>query len=539
VVRAPTITAAARTPWVLALVLVAWLSPGAAVLAQPVRAQSVRDQPLHTALDTALAGVEWQGVASVRSVGGAAAARVSGAADARDDRPLEAETPFWIGSISKHFAAAAVLRLVADGRLALDAPLHEVVPGLAPLSRDGVVCTIDHVLDHTCGLPAEVSAQTAGHLTDPARARALVEAVSRAGLAFAPGSDAAYSNVGYDLLGLAVQRASGAPYADSLRRAFFEPLGMASTGAGAPPSSIEARMARGTLWTPLGPLDSARWLGTPALAGARLGAAGNVWSTAADLARFTEALHSGRVLPPAQYDRMVTPARAAAQVGSRDRYGAGLAVRGAGPSRVIWHNGALDPHGFNSFLAWIPARGTSVVLLSNASRGVVDATALGHALSARLAGAPRDAVRHEMALATIPRFRGLFLLGVAFACALGLVSALARGPRAGAIEHLCTVATLMCVLLALRGLFVEPSELALGLAAPLSAGVTAAMVLRRRVWRAAERIASRRGLWAALASLGFVVVVLGLTLPGHLVAIGLCACAPPALALSAIRRWPA
>src|SRR5690606_3958189 len=69
---------------------------------------------------------------------------------------VAADGIFWIGSLSKTFAAAATLRLVERGELALDAPVDGLLPGLGRIERDGEVCTVARLLGHTCGLPEEL-----------------------------------------------------------------------------------------------------------------------------------------------------------------------------------------------------------------------------------------------------------------------------------------------------------------------------------------------------------------------------------------------
>ncbi|MEO8181938.1 MAG: serine hydrolase domain-containing protein [Deltaproteobacteria bacterium] len=99
-------------------------------------------------------------------------ARVDRLAGAPRAEQPNAERVFWIGSLSKQFAAAATLRLAERGRLQLHAPPADYLPELAQsaLSTGGVSCSIEHLLSHTCGLPAELGSDllhTANHLSDP------------------------------------------------------------------------------------------------------------------------------------------------------------------------------------------------------------------------------------------------------------------------------------------------------------------------------------------------------------------------------------
>ncbi len=185
-----------------------------------------------------------------------------GHADVGSGTPVTPGTLFQIGSISKSFAALAVLREVEAGRLSLQAPVTDYLPWL-PLRTAGEPITLHHLLSHTSGLPPgmEASPSTLGEALRLAR----IEPV-------APGRFF-YSNLGYSLVGLVLERVSGKPIADVLRESVLDPAGMAATEP-VITNALRARLAVGYAasdasrpWHPGLPLAPATWVETDSAAG--------------------------------------------------------------------------------------------------------------------------------------------------------------------------------------------------------------------------------------------------------------------------------
>lgn len=352
-----------------------------------------------------------------------------GTEDAGSGKPIDASSRFWIGSLSKQFAAAAALRLVDRKQLSLEAPIHEAVAGLKPQQREGAVCTLRWVLQHRCGLPRSAGAAARGHLFDREAREELLSEVNSSRLGFAPGTRYAYSNLGYSLVGLAVQQAAGVPYEEFLRGEFWEPLDMGQTGI-AWSASVAENFARAQTYVGFGFLDLQRWFLVPLSAPATLGASGNIYSTATDLLSWNAALHSGRVLSSASYSEMVA---ASAPEAERAEWGMGLVYERHREVEVLWHNGALEPYAYNSFLAWLPQTRTSVLVLSNRSRYLVDATKLGFSVIDGLEGKKPSLVAPELVdrlLGMLPMVLGLIALHSVFS----LAAVVRRGPQKGALH---------------------------------------------------------------------------------------------------------
>lgn len=152
--------------------------------------------------------------------------RAAGGADLEQGAPLDLETKFHLASVSKQFTAAAVLLLAKDGKLRLDDKVRQHLPELPQAYGD---ITLAQLLNHTSGLRDQWDLVTAlgasmSDLLEQERLFALVKAQS--GLNFTPGSAFRYSNAGYLLAALTVERASGMPFAQFAEERLFKPLGM-------------------------------------------------------------------------------------------------------------------------------------------------------------------------------------------------------------------------------------------------------------------------------------------------------------------------
>ena len=150
-----------------------------------------------------------------------------GLADLENDVPARADSVFWIASVTKTFTAAAVLQLVEHGAISLDDDIGKFIPDF-PHRNQGV--TIRRLLNHTAGIHNVTSMSAYWKQTgEPIEPSKLIALFRDAPLDFEPGSSYRYSNSGYILLGMVVEKASGTPYPEYLRDHFFVPLGLAHT----------------------------------------------------------------------------------------------------------------------------------------------------------------------------------------------------------------------------------------------------------------------------------------------------------------------
>jgi N-acyl-D-amino-acid deacylase len=160
-----------------------------------------------------------------------------GFADVAARTPVGPDTMFALASCSKPITAMAVMKLVDDGKITLRTPAFAFLGMRAVADPRASRITVEQLLNHSSGLPRDVAATT-GDPMDTARAAA------RASLRFAPGSQQAYSNAGFNVLGAIVEKASGQHYADFVRDNVFRPAGVTRFGALAAPAAIAGQAVR-------------------------------------------------------------------------------------------------------------------------------------------------------------------------------------------------------------------------------------------------------------------------------------------------------
>lgn len=319
---------------------------------------------------------------SKADIGGAVLARQGGnirfdgafgLANRASRRPVTTRTTFQIASISKQFAAAAMLRLQEQGKLSLRDRIDRWLPGCP---HGWELITLHHLLTHTSGIGHWDALASRGGSGDIRTTGELVRRIQRAPLRFPPGGGWLYSSLGYVLLARVVVRASGQSYAAFLQNSFFEPLEMTSTGVGkrAPfPERAATGYVSGEVVDDFD-LDIAG-IGT-----------GDIWSTTADMARWDAALMDSRALTPSSIAAMTTPQAATTREVdglSAISYGYGQFVTTLSKTgqRIIYHTG-WNP-GFRSVNIWSADVNLVVVVLANEERGI-DPLAIGTAVASEL-----------------------------------------------------------------------------------------------------------------------------------------------------------
>jgi CubicO group peptidase (beta-lactamase class C family) len=212
-----------------------------------------------------------------------------GPADPETGIPVDTATVFAIGSVTKRFTRAAILKLEEQGRLSTSDAVGRFVDGLPPEKRD---ITIRQLLDMEAGL-REYHDDSGDH--QPMTRDEAVRRIGSQELRFEPGTDRAYSNSGYTLLAAVVEEASGRSFEAYVRDELLEPAGMENTGFHGDDRWPDERVARGYGMRTYGENAPSTW---PATTWALKGAGGMV-APASDLLRFMEALRAGRVVGPA------------------------------------------------------------------------------------------------------------------------------------------------------------------------------------------------------------------------------------------------
>ncbi|MBL8750132.1 MAG: beta-lactamase family protein [Planctomycetes bacterium] len=277
-----------------------------------------------------------------------------GLADAEWRIPATADTRFRIGSVTKQFTAALVMRLVEQKKIALDDGLEKYVPEF-PLQ--GKKVTVQMLLDHTSGIPNYTDIGKEWEKVVPLELThgELLALVDGKPFDFEPGTEWRYDNTGYYLLGMVLEKVHGKSYADVVRDELSGPLGLADTMYGHNQDVIERRAHGYTMRA--GKRVNADHLGMT-----QPGAAGALLSTGADLVRWSMALAGGKVVSTTSYERMT---QATVLPNGRDTgYGFGLMRNEVLGRPAIFHGGGI--HGFNSMLLHLPGDDLHVAVIGNA-----------------------------------------------------------------------------------------------------------------------------------------------------------------------------
>ncbi|MEU7140320.1 serine hydrolase domain-containing protein [Nocardia sp. NPDC046473] len=240
----------------------------------------------------------------------------AGAADLSSDRAPQQGDHFRIGSVTKTFTATIVLQLVAEYQLGLDDTVEKWLPGLVRGNgHDGTRITIRQLLGHTSGIFGYTLDETMielfyspamlEHRFDVYRPTQLIDIATSHPADFEPGTEWGYSNTNFVLAAMIIERVTGQSYADVLDQRIARPLGL--TGTYAPGGETEIRGPHGRTYSKLMlPEADAPVHDVTELSATYGFGVGELISTATDLNTFLSALLSGRLLPPAQLDEMLT-----------------------------------------------------------------------------------------------------------------------------------------------------------------------------------------------------------------------------------------
>ena len=268
--------------------------------------------------------------------------------------PNAPDTKFRLGSITKQFTSMLIMQLVEKGKLKLTGKITDYLPDYPKATGDKI--TIHHLLTHTSGIPNYTNFpkffETLSR--DPYTPDAFVKKFSEMPLDFEPGSKYSYSNSGYFLLGVLVEKVTGKSYADVLQENILTPLQLKDTGY--------------DLFSPILPKRAAgyekrsgRYINAPYLDMSIPYAAGSLYSTVEDLYRWDQALYTDKLLSASSKATMFTP--------FLDGYAYGWGVRKTKIGDLkdsllaIEHTGGIN--GFNTIISRIPKDKQLVVLLNN------------------------------------------------------------------------------------------------------------------------------------------------------------------------------
>lgn len=268
-----------------------------------------------------------------------------GMADRSFETPNDPATKFMIGSITKPFAALAIMILVEQGKLGLDDTLSTYFPSF-PSSKK---ITISQLLNHTAGLDdyqklSDWKADSKSDLTSP---QSTVEKMRRLPLLSEPGEQFRYSNVGYILLGLIIEQVTEQSFADFIQDEILNPLELKNTGV-AKNHAIIPHLAKGYSSSPKETLH-AEYINYK-----QPFSSGNMYSTPNDLWLFTKAVMGGKLLSEKTTQAIFN---------SGKHYGYGWGLRTFGKTKAFGHYGGMN--GFVGAITFIPEDDWFICLLTN------------------------------------------------------------------------------------------------------------------------------------------------------------------------------
>ncbi len=266
---------------------------------------------------------------------------------ARDGRTaLEPGSPLVIGSVTKTFVAATILQLAEEGRLALTDPVRRHLPELVAISEE---ITLARLLDHTSGLADVFNDTTRKGLEEhPEHAWTSKEVLGALHAPwYQPGEGWAYANTNYYLLGMVIERVTGVSLSDELAIRFMAPLELETTRV------LDGTEAGG----PLQPAWATIFWGSGAMS-----------ASAADLARWGDALYAGEVLQPSSRAAML-------KLNDHD-YGFGVQKAQVGDTTGYGHTGLLNT--YTTLLYHVPKQHLTIALLVNRSHVDLGGMLLAH-----------------------------------------------------------------------------------------------------------------------------------------------------------------
>lgn len=300
-------------------------------------AESGKQAPFSAQIDSLLvSGNSFNGVIYIQQKGNSPYEKVLGFSDWEQKIPLETEDQFVIGSVSKQITAVMILQAYEQGKLTLHIPIRSYLPALSQTWADTI--TVHHLLTHTHGI---------SDLESP--------------LVFRPSTQFQYSQLGYELLAQIHEQVSGNSFANNAAR-LFEQCGMKQSSH---PDLAPKRLVKGYAEAS----DDSLIFAPNSLA--NYVAAGGFISTAADLSRWNEYLHGGKLLADSTFQLMITRyATRQHPIFGEIEYGYGVLFK-KGESAI--QIGALGyAPGFVSACYYFPKNQTSVVVLENIARDLDD-----------------------------------------------------------------------------------------------------------------------------------------------------------------------
>ena len=276
-----------------------------------------------------------------------------GLANVELNTPNQTKNVFAIGSISKQFAAVAILKLVQEGKLSLTDKLTKYLPDYTFGKKE---VTIENILSHTSGIVSYTEKQGFdSKLVNSVSHKEMIEYFANDSLIFEPGSDWSYSNSGYAVAAVIIEKVTGTPYETYIQENIFTPLNMSNTHF-LSTSEVIPGMVNGynassdSIFTKAGYFSPSWILG-----------AGDIVSNVEDMYKWYSSLRENKIINKELTEKAWTSY--ILSNGLKANYGYGFAMGEYKGNRIVSHGGAIS--GFLSDEAFIPEKNIYIVVLSN------------------------------------------------------------------------------------------------------------------------------------------------------------------------------
>lgn len=279
--------------------------------------------------------------------------RTFGMADIENGKAVTSQTNFRLASVSKQFTATAILLLERDNLIDLEWSLNKVFEDFPDYGKQ---IRIHHLLHHSSGIWDYEDFVPDGDLENQIRDKEVLEIVRSANELYFPAGEAyRYSNTGYALLALIVEKYSGLDFPTFLEQRIFQPLGMKNTlayikGANEVPERAFGYSRENSIWVQKDQSSTSAVLGD-----------GGIYSNVVDLFLWDQALHSGTLLPLETIERSFS--HSTLNDGSKINYGMGWHLKTTHGAKVVYHTGSSTS--FRNVFYRIPDKRLSVLILTN------------------------------------------------------------------------------------------------------------------------------------------------------------------------------
>ena len=329
-----------------------------------------------------------------------------GLSNVKENLSNNPNTIFQVGSITKQFTAAIILKLQEEKKINIQDKLSKYFPGYP----NGDSITIEHLLTHTSGIYSYTNDREfmSSKVSIPHTRQQMISLFKDKPLQFTPGTKWRYSNSGYLLLGYIIEDLTGLTYQEAVRQYIFNPLQMRNSGFDYTQLNNQQKA---TGYSQL--VDEMNTSAT-SIDSTISFASGSIYATTADLYKFQQGIQSHAIISKSTLEKASTP--------FMNNYGYGFEIDSVAGKRIIGHSGSI--HGFVSNMVWVPGENTVVILLNNATSPHLGK--ITHNIISLLYDQPYELPVLKVAISmpekTLQQYTGVYEIAPQFAITVSLVN---------------------------------------------------------------------------------------------------------------------